>query len=184
MARERRWNGPGTLTRRGNRWHARIYIGPDFVPPQPSKTFSLDQEANAKAWLHQMAARKVRGQIAVEQPGELVVGELFQHWREFGWDDRYVGLSAKTQALYSDWWNRYCLMDRAFVGLRLSRAGSREINEFRRRVQRRVKASYDAETAERAARGLRPRKGRDPEGWPTVNKIMTMISAMFTHGRR
>jgi integrase len=75
-------------------------------------------------------------------------------------------------------------MGRAFVGLTVSRAGSREINEFRGRIQQRVQASYDAETAERVARGLGPRKGRDPEGWPTANKIMVMISAMFTPGRR
>jgi len=131
-----------------------------------------------------MEADKVRGRIAVEQPGELLVGELFHHWRQHGWDDPDVGLSEKSQTLYTDWWNRYCAMDRAFVGLPLSQAGSREINQFRRRVQQKVKANYQAETVARARRGKGPRKGRDPEGRPTTNKIMVMISAMFTHGRR
>src|SRR5690348_15763816 len=110
--RKRDWDGPGTLTRRGNRWHARIYLGPDFAPQQPSKTFPLAQEAEAKAWLHEMAGKKIRGVIAIEQPGEVLIGELFQHWRDNGWDDRYVGLSDKTQSLYKGWWNRYCVMDR------------------------------------------------------------------------
>jgi hypothetical protein len=111
--------------------------GPGF---QPSKTFPMEGRADAEAWLHQMEADKLRGRIAVEQSGELLVGELFHHWREHGWDDPDVGLSEKTQALYADWWNRYCAMDRPFVGLPLSQAGSREINQFRRRVQQKVKA--------------------------------------------
>lgn len=176
------WTGPGTLTRRGDKWQARIYLGPDFKPSQPSRTFT--QRGDAEAWLYQMAARKARGQISVEQPGEMLIGELFQDWKEKGWPDRVVGLADKTQALYADWWNRYCVVDREFVLMSVSRAGSREINAFRRRVQGRLQASYEAETAERARRGKGPRKGRDPEGWPTVNKVMVMISAMFTHGRR
>jgi hypothetical protein len=178
------WTGPGSLTRRGDRWQARYFLGPGFKPAQPSKTFPLEQKAEAEAWLHQMEADKLRGRIATEQPGEMLVGELFHHWREHGWDDALVGLSDKSQRLYGDWWNRYCVGDRAFVGLVVSKAGSGEINAFRRRLQKRVKASYDAETAARARRGKPPRKGRDPEGWPMVNKIMVMISAMFTHGRR
>lgn len=178
------WDGPGSLNRRGQGWQARFYLGPGYTPEQPSKTFPLEQRAEAEAWLDDMSARKDRGQIAVELPGEMLVGELFLHWRDHGWNDYLVGLADKTQRLYQDWWNRYCVMDRAFVGLTVSRAGSREINQFRRRVQKRVKASYDLETAKRAQRGKGPRKGRDPEGWPTANKIMVMISAMFTHGRR
>jgi integrase len=162
----------------------RYYLGPEFKPSQPSKTFPLERRADAEAWLYQMEADKLRGRIALEQPGDLVVGELFLHWREHGWDDPDVGLSEKTQKLYDEWWNRYCAMDRKFVGLPLSHAGSREINQFRRRIQKKVKASYDAETADRARCGKKPRKGRDPEGRPTTNKIMVMISAMFTHGRR
>lgn len=85
-----------------------------------------------------MAGKKVRGVIAIEQPGDALIGELFQHWRDNGWNDRYVGLSDKTQSLYKGWWNRYCVMDRDFVGLAVSQAGSREINQFRRRLQKRV----------------------------------------------
>jgi integrase len=178
------WTGPGSLTRRGDRWHARFYLGPGFKPAQPSRTFPLERRADAEAWLYQMEADKLRGRIAVEQPGEMLVGELFLHWREHGWNDPDVGLADKTQQLNTDWWNLYCAMDRAFVGLPVSQAGSAEINQFRRRVQQRVKASYEAETAARARLGKGPRKGRDPEGRPTVEKIMVMISAMFTHGRR
>ena len=179
-----KWNGPGSLTRRGNGWQARFYLGAGYKPSQPSKTFPLERRADAEAWLHQMEANRLRGRIAIEQPGEMLTGELFHHWRDHGWDDPEVGLSDRTQGLYEDWWNLYVAMDREFVGLPLSQAGSREINQLRRRVQQRVKASYEVETAARARKGKGPRKGRDPEGRPTTNKIMVMLGAMFTHGRR
>jgi integrase len=178
------WDGPGSLRLRGTGWEARYYLGPGFTPQQPSKTSPLEQRAEAGAWLFDMAAKKLRGQVAIELPGEMLIGELFHHWREHGWNDRYVGLSPATQELYEGFWNRYCLMDRGFVGLTVSHAGSREINEFRGRVQKRVEASYKLETADRADRNMGPRKGRDPEGWPTTEKIMVMISSMFTHARR